>query len=55
LEEFLKRLEQRGVNVKEMMGHLDKAKAGLDRVGVDAAFTKELMIKAIRMRLGEDA
>jgi hypothetical protein len=53
-QEFLQRLEERGVNVKEMMGYLDKAKAGLDRVGADPAFTRELMIKAIRMRLGEE-
>jgi hypothetical protein len=55
LEDFLRRLEQRGVDVKEMMGYLDKARAGLDRAGVDPAFGKELMIKAIRMRLGKDA
>lgn len=53
-EEFVKRLEGRGVNVKEIMDHLDKARAGLDRVGVDRTFTNELMIKAIRLRLGED-
>ena len=54
LEDFLRRLKQRGVDVKEMMGYLDKARAGLDRAGVDSSFTKELMIKAIRLRLGED-